>query len=223
MIELKSINKDAALVYLGYKNADSLDNINTIMSICEEELLKVIHARFVFRCFEIDRKNESLKLTNCTLNLSGESINEHLSQCDRAVLMCATLSSDVDRLIKKAQIEDIIKAVAFDALASQAIEQVCDLVEDEIRKEYPHSFLTSRFSPGYGDLPIEIQDEFLTVLNAQRSIGLCVTQSNMLTPTKSVTAVIGLSNTKQKNEKTCENCSLKDTCKFKGRGEHCGF
>ncbi len=224
MIKLEKLNQREAIRYLGYKNNLPDENIQRVIDECEAQLLSVIEPRYIFRSFNILREDNNILLDGCEISLGGKDIQNHLERCDRAVLFCATISAGADRLIRKAQLEDMTRAVIIDSLASATIEQVCDIAEGEIRNEYPESYMTWRFSPGYGDLPIEIQGEFLSVLNAPKRIGLTATESSILIPKKSVTAVIGLSNNPVEQKKRgCQTCNLKDTCNFRKRGEHCGF
>ena len=120
------------------------------------------------------------------------------------------------------QASDLAKAVVADSLASAGIEQVCDKLERIIKEELPEYNQTFRFGIGYGDLPLSQQGDFLKVLNAQRLVGLTVGKTYMMTPTKSVTAVIGLTtgevSTKRKG---CMSCNLKGTCRFRESGGHC--
>lgn len=84
--------------------------------------------------------------------------------------------------------------------------------------------MTFRFSPGYGDYPIRLQPNFLKVLDAPRKIGLCTNETFLLTPTKSVTAIMGISkNEIEKKKRGCAVCSLKGSCRFRKAGSHCGF
>jgi 5-methyltetrahydrofolate--homocysteine methyltransferase len=212
------------LRYLGYKGSLPGDNIQKIIDECEAELLSAIEPRYIYHAFDIVRRTEKLLLDGCNISLDGKDIKNHLDGCDRAVLFCSTLSAGADRLIRTAQLEDMTRAVIINSLASVAIEQVCDFAESEIRKEYPESFMTWRFSPGYGDFPIEIQGDFLNVLNAPKRIGLTATESSILIPKKSVTAIIGLSDKPiEQKKRGCQTCNLRETCNFRKRGEHCGF
>ena len=138
--------------------------------------------------------------------------------------MCATLGADTDRLIRTAEITDISSAFVMDAMASAAIEDICRLADEEIKKQLPDCFFTWRFSPGYGDFPIEIQKDFLETLNAPKRIGLCTGDNNILIPRKSVTAVAGISeNPVPKKRRGCASCNMAETCAFRRRGDHCGF
>ncbi len=221
MYELKSINKAEALRYMGCRGeADEITK--TIVDECERLVISAAMPKFLYRVFDISEDRESL--VGCSIKLLGNSIREHLDGCQKVVLMCATLSIGVDALIRKEQTIDILRGLACDALSSAAIEQVCDYVSQRIQEEFPKYFHTWRYSPGYGDLPIDMQSDFLDVLDAPRRIGLCTNESAILTPKKSVTAIIGLSTDEiAKKSKGCLTCNMVKTCEFRKRGEHCGF
>ena len=82
---------------------------------------------------------------------------------------------------------------------------------------------TDRFSPGYGDLPLDLQPALCAALDAQRRLGLTVTDSLLLNPVKSVTAVIGLSPTPQPARiRGCGYCNFRENCQFRKEGTTCG-
>ena len=218
---IDSIDKKEALRYLGIKGEPD-KKTTELISVYEKELLKVIEPKFIFERFETAEISDGVDVGKDSLFLPGNGIKNHLAGCKSAVLLCATLGQGVDKLIRQLQISDMTKAVIVDALASAAIEQVCDYAEKEIKDNVKGYYLTSRFSPGYDDLPLDIQKEFLSLLSAQKRIGLCVTDSMLLTPKKSVTAIIGLSEKEADNHRSCENCNLKETCKYRKDNNHCG-
>lgn len=221
-IALEQLNQSEALRYLGYGQNAADEKIQMLMNECEEELLKVATPRFVYRVFDIEHREKGVAVLGTKLTLPGKSIKEHLEGCDKAVLMGVTVSMEVDRLIRIMQIKDMTKAVIIDSLASVSVEQVCDKVEELLKKEFIEYKQTWRFGVGYGDLPLDIQSEFLDVINAPKVIGLCVSKGNMLTPTKSVTAIIGLSKNEIKGTKRgCQTCNMKDRCTFREKGGHC--
>ena len=109
------------------------------------------------------------------------------------------------------------------ALFARGIGDVTDIVEKEIKSQFEGCFFTTRYSPGYGDFPLEVQHDFLSALDAQRAIGLYANDAFLLTPMKSVTAVIGVGNKPPQGSKTgCEFCRIKDNCWFRKRGLYCG-
>lgn len=161
-------------------------------------------------------------LSGTNLVLTGNSITEHLSGCEKAVLFAATISADIDKLIRVTQLEDMAKAVITDSLASVAVEQVCDKTELIIKEQFLEYYQTFRFGVGYGDLPITLQKDFVNVLNAPKVIGLNVGTSYMLTPAKSVTAVIGLSKQPiSRRNRGCRTCNMYENCNFRRKGGRC--
>lgn len=117
----------------------------------------------------------------------------HLTGCEEAFLMAVTLGSGVDLLLRRLEKRDMSRAVIAQAAAAALIEEFCDQAEKELSRQAPGLFLRPRFSPGYGDFDIACQREFLQRLDTARRIGLSMTDTYMLVPSKSVTAVIGLS------------------------------
>ena len=158
------------------------------------------------------------------LTLPGQSIRDHLRGCGRAAVFCATLSAPVDTLLRRAQAEDLARALVLDCCASQAIEEVCDRVEEEIKAGFPGCSFPYRFSPGYGDLPITLQGQLLALLDAPRRIGLCASGSHILIPRKSVTAILGISREPllPVEQRTCSQCFLRGRCQYQLRGKTCG-
>ncbi len=200
------------------------DQIQEIIDNCEKELLNSITPAYYYSIFNINHEPNKVTLENCDLSLIGEDISNHLKDCDKAILFCATLSHGPDKLIRINQVRDMTKSIIIDALASAAIEQICDLIQEEINERFPSLYQTWRFSPGYGDLPLDIQKEFINVLSATKRAGISSTNTNMLIPSKSVTAIIGLSeNIIPKQKRGCQVCSLRETCVYRLKGEHCGF
>lgn len=222
-LTLESINRREALRYMGHKGEVSTVLEDTVEK-CERKLLRTIRPNFIFRVFDIKHNPESVDVLGSSLVLRGNDIKNHLDGCGKAVLMCATLGSDTDKLIRAAEVSDISSAFVMDALASAAIEDVCRMADDYIKQQMPGLFFTWRFSPGYGDFPIDIQTDFLEALNAPKRAGVCAGENNILIPRKSVTAVSGISESPlPQKRRGCVCCNMVESCTFRKRGEHCGF
>ena len=219
---ITSINRAEAFRYLGIKGVPDNATIQLAYE-CEKILLAEMAPKFCWAYADIfENSDNSVKLSGYALSLSGNDLSAHLDGCCGAVLLAATLGNGVDMLLRKTQAQDMAKAVILDAMASAAIEQVCDEAEKEIAEKMENKHFTWRFSPGYGDFPIEVQKDFLTALNAQKVIGLCASQSGMLTPTKSVTAVIGVhEKSVQQQKHSCESCNMRDRCNYRKTGGTC--
>ncbi|MBQ7671123.1 MAG: hypothetical protein IJS45_10465 [Clostridia bacterium] len=206
MIKVQSlIDRNNALRYMGFKGEPSEE----IIKIAEErelELCSVMTPRYIYKVFDIDDDRGVL---------AGEDVARHLDGCGRYILFAATLGASVDNLIRKYQATDVTSALVVDAEASAAAEMLCDSATDEIANNVGGR-LTSRFSPGYGDFPLEKQKGLLLALDAGRKIGLFAGDSYMLSPTKSVTAVIGIAKDGKCDDGfahgKCRNCTFFDKC-----------
>lgn len=120
----------------------------------------------------------------------SRSLSKFLSPCRSAVLFAATLGMGVERYLMSLQSLGAAKAFFADAVASAFIEGVCDRVQEQIEERFGN--ITGRFSPGYGDLTLDIQPPLLTALNAGRLLGVTLTGSMLMIPKKTVTAIIGV-------------------------------
>lgn len=221
-ITLENINRKEVLRYLGYKGIGADETVERLIDECEAEVIKAAVPRYTYRVVDVKQADDGVELEGTGLVLKGNSIKEHLTGCDKAALIAVTLSDGIDRMLRILQASDLAKAVVADSLASAGIEQVCDKLERIIKEELPEYNQTFRFGIGYGDLPLSQQGDFLKVLNAQRLVGITVGKTYMMTPTKSVTAVIGLTTGEVSSErKGCMSCNLKGTCRFRESGGHC--
>ncbi|HCW71013.1 MAG TPA: methionine synthase [Ruminococcaceae bacterium] len=213
MIELEKLNRNEAVRYLGGAGIRLNYRMDVLMDECEKAVLEKASPKYLY--VEKDLP--------CPQIMGGKDIESHLNGCEKAIVMCATVGSGVDKLIRISQISDMARAVVMDSLASVAVEQVCNAFDKIIAEKYSDYNMTFRFSPGYGDYPIELQKIILQMLDAPKKIGLCTNDNFLLTPTKSVTAVLGLSkNPIERKKRGCAICNMRETCKFRRKGLHCG-
>ncbi|PKM72169.1 MAG: methionine synthase [Firmicutes bacterium HGW-Firmicutes-16] len=184
---------------------------------------EAVSPRFVVKLCDIGRSS-GVFLKGTNLCLEGRSIAALLHDCDQCIILCATIGNEVDALVRKCQITDMSFAAMLDACASSAVESLCDALESELKVEYGAQglFITDRFSPGYGDLPLAIQPSFCSVLDTARKIGVVVSENRLMTPLKSVTAIIGLSKNPQRHFDTgCRDCEFIKSCKYRENGVTC--
>lgn len=219
--EIVSIDRTEALRYMGYKNAPD-ERISSIIDECEKELLKAARPQYVYRVFNIQRLGTELFFTECDFELEGRDIAEHLRGCDKAAVICATLSSDTDRYIKKLDVSDHIRAFITDALANAMIDQVCEEARQDILNNMTGYSTTWCYGVGYGDFPIEQAPLLIASVDAVRKIGVCCTATNMLTPRKTIVGIVGLSRGDlDRQHRHCEDCSMKNSCQFRADGVRC--
>lgn len=127
------------------------------------------------------------------LRTPSADLQKNLAGCDHVVLFAATVGIGIDRLIARYAPLSPTKALLFQAIGAERIESLCDTFQGEIAAEMVQSGRKTRprFSPGYGDFPLEAQKDIFTLLDCPRRIGLTLNESLLMSPSKSVTAIIG--------------------------------
>ena len=212
-------SREEILRYLGFQEQAPDKNTKALI---EEMIRTVQNTAAVGACFGKSPcriLENGVYLEKYSLLLPGEDIKKHLSGCLEVVLMALTLGIGIERKIREYEISDMTKAVILDCTASAMVETACNQACKEFDTGGLHQ--TERFSPGYGDLPISLQADFLRILNAGRRIGLTANDSSLLLPRKSVTAVIGLSETLPKKPDRCASCRMRERCEYRKRGDSC--
>ena len=189
---ITSINKREAFRYMGFKKSEPNERFLLLADRCEKMVLDAAKPKLIFKVFDILSRDDKIILSNTKLYLPGDNIKNLLKDSNRCCVFAATLGVSVDALIRRLEVEDITLGFIADNLASALIEQVCDKTEDVIKESLDNATLTPRFSCGYGDLPLSLQGDFLSALDAQSKIGLTVTDTLIMMPRKSVTAVLGI-------------------------------
>jgi hypothetical protein len=219
------INREEVLRYLGYKGQDIDQNISKVIDECREEVKKVVTPRVVYSYKDIEQNEKGVEVVSTNLVLRGKDIKEHLKNSKQCVLMAVTLGNEIEKRTRLYERTNLTKALILDACATTAVEEVCDKVEGNVKEKASQDGMdiTFRYSPGYGDLPLDTQNNFLRALDAQKKIGLMVSESNLLFPRKSVTAIIGIINSGiKKKKKSCKECNNYNNCSFRREGESCG-
>lgn len=123
----------------------------------------------------------------------GTTLLHHLEGCTEAYLVCGTLGPGLDALQRRVSVTSGADALIAQAVGAALIERYMDGVEGEIRAELaPGETLRTRYSPGYGDFPLAAQRDIFAILDTSRRIGVSLTDSLLMVPSKSVSAVVGV-------------------------------
>lgn len=150
----------------------------------------------------------------CTLQ--GKLIRNHLRVANKVVVLSVTIGKPIENTITAYFKEGRYSySLLLDAAATTAVEMAIDEMEKTIQyllQSKGYQTIT-RLSPGYGDWDIRFQANMLDLAHAQE-IGISLTESCMLMPRKSVTALIGviphLLNSSKKAVNCCTNCNQTD-------------
>lgn len=210
------VNEREIYRYLGFGNTLPDERTKNMVKESLSELLKVCRPHFFSR--------------TCPLKLTGDkdidfswfqaeslTLHKNLQGCERVILFAATLGTEVDRLIRRYSKLEVSRAVIVQAAGAALIEAYCDGENERLRKEYLKEgcYLRPRFSPGYGDFSLSVQKDLLRALEAEKRVGITLTDNYLIIPSKSVTAVIGVGRDKTDCEKHgCEACQKAD-CQYR--------
>lgn len=202
--------------YLGYRGIVQDEALDARVQACMDQL----HARSVPRSIwtSYTFTPEEIQLTIGPLQFESRALSRNLRDCSEVVMMAATIGPGVDFLIRRAEATSMVDAAIYQAAGAAMVESWCDIVNERIREEARASGLYARprFSPGYGDVPLALQTDFARVLNLAATCGISLSDSLLMTPSKSVTAFIGLGPTEERCPLAgCEVCNKATTCAYR--------
>ena len=180
-----SVNKAEALRYLGVKADDSVTE--ELMDECITDMYKLVDPKVVYVETEIAVKDNTVDFG--FMRVESEKLAKNLYGCYKAYVFCATLGMGVDRHFERLNRTSPAKATVFSSVGSSLIESICDYVNESLIKG---ELSRPRFSCGYGDFSLTHQSDILNALDAGKRIGVFLTESYMMVPVKTVTAVIGI-------------------------------
>lgn len=150
------------------------------------------------------------------VRFESSKIRNLLEHCTRACVFVVTLGRQVDTVIKKTQKADMAMAVTLDSTASAAAELAAQYFHSTFDTSLPSSSgLTYRYSPGYCDWPLAQQAKLFTLL-PDAPLGVRLTDTCLMQPTKSVSGIIGIgpADIIRRIGNTCSQCT-RHTCKHR--------
>jgi len=217
---LTEIPRNEVLHYLGYPGGPLEEQIETELNQCRELILKTARPRLTYKICALDADKMPQGIL---FRPEGKDIRALLDESRRVVLFAATLGNEVEQLLRRKQVQNMADALILDSCASAAIENVCDNFCADLQGELSNTYLTDRFSPGYGDFPFTQQRELCAVLDIGRKIGVSLSDSGLMIPQKSVTALIGIADRPQKKRfRGCAVCSMFENCAYRKEKKSCG-
>ena len=184
------IDRAEILRYAGIKQPTA--ELLSLLEECLAELSGILCFRVVYCTVPVLRTEEGILLG--AVSISSHDLSKNLRGCDRAILFAATLGEGIDRLMARYAILSPAKELLLQAIGTERIEALCDRFCEDMRvsREAFGEILRPRFSAGYGDLPLEYQRKIFTLLDPPSRIGLTLNDSYLMSPSKSVTALIGI-------------------------------
>ena len=181
--------------YLGYSRFVSPDqDVSDLLEKAASEMQAVMKAQAVFEIYDLSVvSTDSTTVSFADVTLQSQDLGRNLAGCSQVALLAATIGPQVDALIRRHSSLDPVYASILQATGAMYIEELVDLVNSEIKKIAAAQGLKTkpRYSPGYGDVPLQVQKNFFRLLPCTR-IGLTLMDTLIMAPEKSVTAFVGL-------------------------------
>lgn len=226
------VDRAEMLRYLGYGGQQIEPELSRRIELVVERLELDIEPRGVRRVFAVDatgvdeQSEPCIRLVGTNVELRGRDIYRHLKDARFAALMACTLGMDAERRLRTTGAQHPLEGAVLDAACSAYVEAAVEQMDQQVKTDAAAHGLAGnwRFSPGYGDCPLSAQRSIVNALNATRLIGLTVTPTSLLMPTKSVTAVIGLFDGEvhdAQSRPTCNICRMRENCRFRAAHTTC--
>ncbi len=181
------ISCEDILKYAGCKSADN--GIIDILKECIAEVRDKLTYKVCYIKLAISINGKACDFG--VFKALSKKLALNLSGADNVIIFGATIGLQIDRLITKYSHISPTRAVIMQAIGAERIEALCDTFCDDISKSLGAT-LSPRFSAGYGDLSLETQKEIFNILNCDKHIGLTLNETLIMSPTKSVTAFVGI-------------------------------
>lgn len=175
------------LRYAGCKEPDG--EMLALVRSCIEEMKPKLTYKVCYRPLQVQICGDSCDFGACAFR--SQKLAKNLQNCQTAVLFAATIGLEIDRLIAKYGRISPSRAWIFQAIGAERIEALCDVFCADMAREY-NAVARPRFSPGYGDLPLDSQRDIFSILAPEKHAGVFLTDSLLMSPSKSVTAIVGL-------------------------------
>lgn len=188
------------LRYAGCKEAS--EDIAELLHSCVGEVRGKLTYKVCWCCFSVTVENDVCDFGVFSVSSSG--LTKCLANSREVVIFGATVGVEIDRLIARYSRISPSRALMLQAIGAERIEALCDAFCDEVE-------CNVRFSPGYGDLPLDTQRKIFDILNCGKRIGLTLNDSYLMSPSKSVTAFA----VKGEKHNKCTTCQ-KTNCAYRG-------
>lgn len=188
--ELPAVPTKSVYRYLGMGRSRPDPAVAALVEECMPAFVSAARCRACYVQLPVRLRGETVDFGG--LEAASASLAKNLSGCQRAILFAATLGAEEDLLRRRAGVSSPARALVLDAMGTAAIEALCDTLCDGWARENPGLRLRPRFSPGYGDLPLDFQVQLLALLDSGRKAGITLSETLLMIPQKSVSAIVGL-------------------------------
>lgn len=201
-----------ALTYLGYTNQTLTNELQSLLAECEKEVQTIARPKVYWQKYAL---KHPLEIETLAISIPSIQLEKALKDCEECIVIAVTLGGIIDQRIKYYTSFDMHKGVVFDAIASAYLEVYCDIYEEE----HLPSNRGYRYAPGYSDIPLFLNSEFVSKMNLYKYLGISMYHETMFTPMKTLLGIMGLGVLRK--EKSCEGCKQYEDCEYRRRNQTC--
>ena len=226
-----AIDHAEVLRYLGYRGQTIDEELEQRIDQIVRELERALEPRGISRIFSVVPSVDAcgkprISLAGSTVELHGRDAYRRLKDARAVAILAVTLGMESERHLRALTSQGPVAAAVGDAACTALVEAAVDAVDAQVKCVASGYGLVgaTRFSCGYGDCPLADQRMLIDALDAQRTLGITLAPTNLMIPTKSVTAIIGLfEGTPPRDMATssCDGCTVYAGCAFRARGDRC--
>lgn len=219
------IDKADVLANLGYADQQINASLHQKIDACIALSYRKIVPAFTFETFAVRLSPDGADIGNPPLHIASRDVGALLRYSNEAVVMALSAGAAIEQAIRTESYRDMTSSVILDSCASVAAESIAEALQQQIEKDLCARglALTNRFSCGYGDFSLQYQSAILRLLNAEKKIGLYASETGILQPKKSITAVMGITDSQIRHTHyaTCAACAAKESCAYRKEGKTC--
>lgn len=219
------------LRYLGYRGQAIDEALEMRIEHIADELERALEPRGTSRIFSVAIATDAsgqpcIRLAGSAIELHGRDAYRRLKDACAAAVFAVTLGMESERRLRALAARGPVAAAVGDAACTALVEAAADRIDATVRHAASAYSLSSgtRFSCGYGDCPLSDQRALIDALDARRTLGITLAPSNLMIPTKSVTAIMGLFEGAPAHDApaaSCAGCTVRDGCAFRAHGDVC--
>lgn len=188
-----NVDEFEVLRYLGYKREMIKEEDISLAKKHIEKARETFVARAVYERFTVTVHGDGT-IDMPYGSIVSESLTRNLEGCREIYIFAATIGANFDRMMQRSRMVSMSEAAILQAVGAAAVEEFCDMLNRDLEAEafLNKEKLRPRFSPGYGDLKLENQKGVFSVLDPFKYAGITLNDSLLMSPEKSVTAIIGI-------------------------------
>ncbi len=209
--ETLTFSEEEVLRYLGERGEPSVE-LRACIERVRAECLAVLRPVVCYSEERVEREEDGVQIAN--IFTRSRALCRNLSGCSRAVVFAATVGIGIDRLLVRYSRTNQLTAAIVQAIGTVCVESLCDVFCNFLAQERKPDFLRPRFSPGYGDFSLQSQREVFALLQPEKKAGITLNSSLLMSPSKSVTAIVGITKETISETGGCVACEKTD-CQFK--------